>query len=62
MGLITMITRGDPPKMGAFWLSQGAGAAAPPLASFGPEFGWLTDTAIATSVPQVLGRFNAPKR
>jgi hypothetical protein len=34
----------------------------PPPASFGSEFSWLTDTAIATSIPQVLGGFNVPKR
>jgi hypothetical protein len=55
-----MITRGDPPKMGAFGLSQGA--AAPPPAPFGLEFSWLIDIAVATLVPQVLGGFNVLKR
>ena len=51
-----MITRGDPPKMGAFGLTQGACAA-----PFGIEFGRLTDTTVATSVPLVFSRFNVPK-
>jgi len=49
MGRVTIITRGDPPKMGAFGLSQGA--AAPPPAPFGLEFSQSTNTAVAMSVP-----------
>ena len=60
MGRVTMITIGDPPKMGVFGLSQGA--TAPPPAPFGPEFGRLTYTAVATLVSHVLGGFNEPKR
>jgi hypothetical protein len=34
----------------------------PPPAPFGLEFSRLTDTAVATSIPQVLGGLNVPKR
>jgi hypothetical protein len=49
MGRVTMITRGDLPKMGTFGLSQGA--TAPPPAPFGPDLvGW--------QIPSLLRRFH----
>ena len=56
MAQVTMLIRGDPPKMGAFGLSHGA--TTPPPGPFGPNFGRLTLTAMPNVGAEVLSKFN----
>ena len=56
MGQVTMLTRGDPPKMGVFGLSHGV--ATPPPGPFGPNFGQLTLTTMPNIGVEVLSKFN----
>ena len=56
MGQVKMLTRGDPPNMGAFGLRHGA--AAPSPGPFGPNFGRLTLTAMPNVSAEVLSKFN----